>query len=168
MPSAYVLGRVQGGALVSDEACAAALAELQQQAQVQRLPKPAKMVALARELMLFLFGGRGGGGDDDAACFNLALVGALAEGGLSNLRDGDNDARKAARLLHLMLSEVVARRQPGLMPSERIDAACAAVLEDASGGHSLYAPRRIVALRSLAILMAPAWAERAHKVNENE
>ncbi len=172
MPSSYVLGRFQGASSAASNASAAssALAELQQQAQVQRLPKPAKLVAVARELALFLFGGDE---NDAAGGFSLELAGALAVG-LSTLRDSsDNDSRKAARLLYLYISEVVARRRPALPPSDeglrRINAACAAVLEDASGGHSLYVPRRIVALRTLGTLIGAsaspvAAAEKTHKV----
>lgn len=171
MPSQYLLGRL-ASPFASAAAAHTALADLTQQAQLQRLPKKASaLVTLVRELSPFLFG------DDGAPGFSLDLAAALARGALPNLRDGDDDARKAARLLALLLVEVVARRAPALLASDhdgwqRIDAACAAMLEDASGGHSVYAPRRVVALRSLGTLISAssspaAAAERAHKVLMN-
>ena len=167
MPSQYLLGRL-ASPLATPAAAHTALADLTQQAQLQRLPEKANaLVMLVRELSPFLFG------DDGAPGFSLDLAAALARGALPNLRDGD-DARKAARLIVLLLVEVVGRRAPALLASDdngwqRIDAACAALLEDASGGHSVYAPRRVVALRSLGTLIGAssspaAAAERAHKV----
>lgn len=170
MPSAFLRGRIQGATLLTPAAASSALAELQQQARLQKLPRSAKLVPLLRELVLWLFGGD----DDEAPGFTLELVGALAGCGLPCLKaDGDNDAKKAARLLYLVVSEVAARQVPILIASDgwkQIHAACVAVLEDASGGQAFYAPRRMAALRTVGILIAassaasaPALAERAHK-----